>query len=135
MGAYGYLFTYLQSDGEFVCKVCGPQVPRNTCSALGLDLSFGQPGQPHRDLPAELDLKCIDALQSGLRQPGTTREVDHGHAARVALTPQHTATRWVYAMAVDGAEYRCVIRRHDMGYLLDRKVKGEWKSLASGRMQ
>lgn len=134
MGAYGHLFTYRQPDGEFVCTVCAPQVRGSACASLGLSLSFGQPGQAHRELPAELDLKCIDALQSGLRRRGSVHVVDHGHAARVVVTPQHTDTRWVFALAVDGADYRCVIRRQDGGYLLDRKVHGEWKSLASGRM-
>lgn len=134
MGAYGYVFMYEQPDGEFVCQACDEDANGSDCPVLGVRLSFGPPGGYHADVPAELDRKCLDALQSSLRPRGAHKGVNFDLVRRVQVSPQHTDARWVYALQVDGAEYRCVIRRQDMSYAVDRKAGVEWKSVALGTM-
>lgn len=134
LGAFGYLFTYDQADGQFVCQVCDELAPGSSCASLGAMLSFKPAAGAAKTLPSELDLKCVDALQRRIKDADEKQFIDADLVQRIAVTPMHTDTRWAYRMVLDDEEYRCVIRRSDASYQVERKRGNDWQGVSAGRM-
>src|SRR5205814_6832205 len=63
-GPGNYLFEFKQPDGgSFFCQICDDQDDRAQCLSLGLNLSHRPAQGEQRQLPAELDRKCVYYLQ------------------------------------------------------------------------
>jgi len=134
-GAFGYVFTYEQPDGRFSCQVCDEDAPGSNCPTLGLTLTHATAGAEHRKLPAEVDRKCVSSLQWRLKSRDDKRFIDHEMVRRVVVTPMHTDIRWAYAMSLDGDEFRCVVRKQDLSYVVERRSGAGWQSVAGGVLQ
>ena len=134
MGAYGYLFTYDQADGQFTCQVCDELAPGSSCSSMGTMLSFKPTEGSAQTLLSELDLKCVDSLQRRIKDADEKQFIDAELVKRIVVTPMHTDTRWAYRLMLDDEEFRCVIRRSDASYLLERKRGNDWQGVSAGRM-
>jgi hypothetical protein len=88
-----------------------------------------------RALPAELDRKCVYFLQKEVSRKGHTGlAIDKEMVARVQVTPEHTDSRYVFHMNLDGGEYRCVVRKSDGDFRVERHQGNDWKGLAAGVM-
>jgi hypothetical protein len=66
-GPGNYLFEFKQPDGSsFFCQICDDHDDRTQCLSLGLNLSHRPAQGEQRQLPAELDRKCVYYLQKEL---------------------------------------------------------------------
>ena len=131
-GEGGYLFQWeLAGRGTLSCQLCDADNRDYNCASLGLQLSFKPTDADLRDLPAELDRKCVDVLQKDVGDPGPDRWIDHDVVQRIGVEAGHTETRWVYRMTLDGEEYRCVIRKSDGRWRVERRDGEEWDSLGT----
>lgn len=127
-----YLFQFTDhAGGEFSCQVCDDTNPASHCRTLGLELGYRSKGGEARRLPAELDQKCIYFLQQELSDPGS---IDRALVKRVRVTPEHTDSRWLFHMELDGQDYRCVVRKSDGMFHVEGKNGDTWKLLANGVM-
>ena len=134
LGGGNYHFEFAKSDGsKYFCQMCDDTNPAVDCGMLGLRLIF-RPGEGEaQDLPAELDRKCSYFLQKELQEPGA--RIDHALVDRMQIDAKHTDTRWVYSIHVDEKEYRCVIRKSDGSFRVERKDgEDDWRALAAGTM-
>ncbi len=134
LSAGRFAFEYAQNDGKFACTACDDTDPNGSCGTIGVILSFVPSQGEAKKLPAEFDRKCIDSLQRRLKDQSDKKFIDYELVKRITLTEQHTDTRWAYFMNVDGGEYRCVIRKTDWNYSLDRKRGGDWDGIVGGKM-
>ena len=133
-GPGNYLFEFKQPEGgSFFCQICDDSATE--CLNLGLELSF-RPAQGEQErLPAELDRKCVYFLQKEVtKKHRGTMKIDQEIVDRVQVTATHTDARFVYRMALDKAEYRCVIRKSDGNFLVERQQGSEWRPIAAGLM-
>ncbi|MBL8272347.1 MAG: hypothetical protein JNJ74_00965, partial [Xanthomonadales bacterium] len=71
-------------------------------------------------------------LQKEVKPRSDTRTIDHAMAARIQSTLTQTDARTVYAMQLDGGSYRCVIRRSDGSFRVERQEGEEWRPIAAG---
>ncbi len=128
-----YMFEFKQADGgSFFCQLCDETNRSIDCGTLGLRLTYRPAGGEARDLPAELDRKCAYFLQKEMVSP--RREIDFDMVQRIKITPDHTDNRWVYQMSLDGGEYRCVIRKSDGSFRVERHEADDWRPIAAGTL-
>ena len=133
-GPGNYLFEFKQPDGgSFFCQVCDDNDDRTQCLSLGLQLSFRPAQGEQEQLPAELDRKCVTYLQKELGPRGSI-EINKSLVSRIEVTPTHTDARWVYMMKLSMDEYRCVIRKSDGNFLVEKHNGADWKPIAAGVM-
>jgi hypothetical protein len=127
-----YLFQFASPGvGTVSCQVCDSDDPAFNCGELGLRLTLQAANGDFRDLPAELDRKCVGVLQKEIGDTGPDRWIDHSVVERVAVEADHTESRWVYRMTLDDDVYRCVIRKSDGSWRVERRAGDEWRSLGS----
>jgi hypothetical protein len=136
MGESGVLFQFEDTAaGTFSCQVCDDDNPDNqTCATVGLRLTFRPKDGELKDLPAELDKKCAYFLQKESKPPAQGMTIDHAMIKRIQTTPDHTDTRWVYKMELDGKQSRCVIRKSDGDFRVERQQGDSWRPIAAGVM-
>ena len=134
MGAFGYLFMYDQADGQFICQVCDELAPGSSCASMGTMLSFKPTEGGAKTLLSELDLKCVDSLQRRIKDSDEKQFIDTEIVKRIVVTPMHTDARWAYRMVLGDEEFRCVIRRSDASYVVERKRGNDWQGISAGRM-
>jgi hypothetical protein len=129
-GGGRYLFELKQADGaRFVCQVCDEANPSINCGMLGLRLGYQPAGGETRDLPAELDRRCAYFLQKEVtRSPA----VNHAVVQRIRIAPDHTDRNWLYMMALDEKDYRCVVRKSDGNFRVEAKTGDTWRPIATG---
>lgn len=132
-GEHSHLFQFTAPDGGvFSCQLCDDHDPAAGCPTLGIDLAYRPASGELRRLPAELDRKCLFDLQQELGTPEERLAIKHDVVARVAVEPSHTDSRYVYDMTLDGTDYRCVIRKSDGSYRVERREGEAWRPLAAG---
>ena len=132
-GPGNYIFEFKQPDGgSFFCQVCD-DVTYSLCPSLGLELSHRPAQGEQEQLPAELDRKCVTFLQKELSPRGSL-EINKSLVERIKVTPSHTEQRFVYMMNFSMDEYRCVIRKSDGNFLLEKHNGADWKPIAAGVM-
>jgi hypothetical protein len=130
-GPGNYIFEFKQPDGgSFFCQVC-VDVAYSLGPSLGLELSHRPAQGEQEQLPAELDRKCVYFLQKELSPRGSL-EINKSLVERIKVTPSHTDARYVYRLDMGLDEFRCVIRKSDGNFLLERHVGSDWKPLATG---
>jgi hypothetical protein len=134
LGDSGFLFQFTdKAGGVFSCQVCDDDNPAlHSCGSMGLDLSYRPKDGEMQRLPAELDRKCTFYLQKEKKSRKSSEFIDHAIAKRIHLVPEHTDSRWVFNMELDGAPYRCVIRKSDGSFKVDEKRGDEWRPIANG---
>ena len=134
LGESGFLFQFADKvGGTFTCQICDDANPAvHGCGSIGLDLSYRPKAGEMQKLPAELDKKCSYFLQKEVRPPGDAPFVDLAIVKRIHTTAEHTDTRWVYNMELDGNPYRCVIRKSDGSFRLESRKGGDWRPIANG---
>lgn len=134
MGDSGFLFQYTdKAGGTFSCQVCDDDNPElHACGSMGLELSYRPKDGEMQRLPAELDRKCTYFLQKEKKPRASSEFIDHDIAKRIHLVPEHTDSRWVFNMELDGAPYRCVIRKSDGSFKVDEKRGDDWRPIANG---
>jgi hypothetical protein len=134
MGESGFIFQFAGADGgTFSCQVCDDGNPAvHACGSIGLELSWRPKDGEMQRLPAELDKKCTYFLQKEIKPRSDTRFVDHAMVQRIHLTADHSDKSWVYNMELDGNPYRCVIRKSDGNFRVDKQAGGDWRPIANG---
>ena len=133
IGEFSHLFQFTSSDGAvFTCQMCDDHNPAAACSTMGIDLAYRPAGGELSRLPAELDRKCLYDLQQELGSVDERLTIKYDLLERVKVTPSHTDSRFVYDMQLDGNDFRCVIRRSDGSYRVERREGDEWRVLAAG---
>jgi len=133
LAASGFLFQFEEPGGGiFFCQICDDTNPAVACGSVGLTLNYRPPGGESKALPAELDRKCAWHLHREVGDRAGRIKIQHAVIARIAVTPAHTDSRWVYRMALDGAQYRCVVRRSDGSFRVEQQAGEDWRALAAG---
>jgi hypothetical protein len=134
LGESGFLFQFTDKDGgAFSCQVCDDGNPAvHACGSIGLELSYRPKAGEMQRLPAELDKKCTYFLQKETKSRASGEFIDHDIVKRIHVTPDHTDTRWVYQMELDGNPYRCVIRKSDGSFRVEKQTGGDWRPIANG---
>ncbi|HVF35014.1 MAG TPA: hypothetical protein VND91_06790 [Candidatus Saccharimonadia bacterium] len=133
IGEHSHLYQFTAADGGvFSCQLCDDANPAAACPTLGIDLAYRPAAGELRRLPAELDRKCLDDLQRNLGTPEQRLTIKYDLVQRTAVTPAHTDSRYVFKMALDGGEYRCVIRKSDGSFRVERHEGETWRPLAGG---
>jgi len=134
LGESGFLFQFADKDGgTFSCQICDDGNPSvHACGSIGLELSYRPKDGEMQKLPAELDRKCTYFLQKEMKPRGEALFIDHAIVGRIHLTADHTDTRWVYNMELDGNPYRCVIRKSDGTFRVESKRGEDWRPIANG---
>jgi len=132
LGDSGFLFQFASAEGNFFCQICDDSNPELDCGTLGLMLTFrGKEGEA-RQLPAELDRKCLFHLQREVGDRSGRLTVRHDLVERTKVTPAHTDARWVYNMSLDDQQFRCVVRKSDGSFRVEQQQGAEWRALAAG---
>ena len=130
---HSHLFQFTAADGGvFSCQFCDDHDPAAACPTMGIDLAYRAAGGELVRLPAELERKCLYDLQQELGTVDERLTIKYDLLERVKTTPSHTDTRFVYAMALDGNDYRCVIRKSDGSYRVEQREGEKWRALAAG---
>jgi len=137
MGEQGYLFQFTDAaGGTFSCQICDDANPAvHACGSMGLELSYRPKDGEMKRLPAELEKKCVYFLQKEVNQrahPGADPFIDHALVQRIHSSAEHTETRWVYNMALDGDAYRCVVRKNDGNFRVEKQTGADWRPIAAG---
>jgi len=132
-GEHSHLYQFTAGDGGvYSCQLCDDANPAAACPTLGIDLAYRPAGGELRRLPAELDRKCLDDLQRELGTPDQRMTIKYDLVTRTAVTPAHTDSRYVFEMKLDGTDYRCVIRKSDGSFRVERHEGDTWRPLAAG---
>jgi hypothetical protein len=133
LGEQGFLFQFTAGDGAtYSCQVCDDDNPAMPCGSMGLQLSFRPADGELVQLPAELERKCKYFLQKEVKPRSDTRYIDHAMATRIQSTGTTTDSRIAYAMQLDGGSFRCVIRRSDGSFRVERQEGEAWRPIAAG---
>ena len=132
VGNNAFLFQFAAPDGTFFCQINDDMNPELDFGAMGLNLSFRGTTGDNRQLPAELDKKCLYFLQKEVGLHANPLDVDHDLVNRTKVTPAHTDARWAYQMQLDDQAYRCVIRKSDGTFRVEHQQGAEWRALAAG---
>lgn len=128
MGEAGWMWQFTAADGGvYSCQVCDDGNPAAPCLSMGLRLAYRPKDGELQEMPAELDRKCVSAVQKEAKPRSDDRFIAHEIAARVSTTPAHTDKNWVYNVSLDGAAYRCVIRKLDGNFRSERQEGEEWR--------
>jgi len=136
-GTTGFFFQFEDAaGGTFFCQICDDENPAalDSCGSIGLRLSYRPKDGDGSDLPAELEKKCAYFLQKEVNPRKDPHSTDLAMIKRVHITPDHTDKRWVYQMELDGKPYRCVIRKSDGDFSVDRKNGEDWRPIAGGKL-
>lgn len=134
LSASRYLVSFNSDKSSFSCQVCDDMDPNINCGTMGLMLSFSTHSSDQISLPAELDRKCVFHLQKALSSESNSF-IDHELVKRVKTREVINDGRYVYLHELDGRSFRCVIRKKDMNYRVERQLGGgKWQSLATGKM-
>ena len=134
MGESGFIFQFTdKSGGTFSCQICDDGNPAvHACGSIGLELSYRPKDGEMQKLPAELDKKCTYFLQKEMKPHDDALFIDHAIVQRIHVTPDHSDKSWVYQMELDGNPYRCVIRKSDGNFRVEKQKGGEWRPIANG---
>ena len=138
VAASQYVFEYTEPAGSaYSCRVCDDLDPKINCGfSFGALIAYGFADGKEGRVPAELDRKCVGALQKQLKNPDDKQFVDLALVARISAKEAHTEKSYVYQMSVkdESAEYRCVIRKRDLNYSVEQKRGDDWRGLVGGVM-
>jgi hypothetical protein len=136
LGESGFLFQFVdKGGGTFSCQICDDGNPAvHACGSIGLDLSFRPKDGELTRLPAELDKKCTYFLQKEIKSRASGEFIDHAIVGRIHVTPDHTDKNWVYRMELDGNPYRCVIRKRDGNFRVEKPHGDDWRPIAAGTL-
>ncbi len=134
LGDSGFLFQFADAAGAtFSCQICDDDNPAvHACGSIGLELTWRPKDGELKRLPAELDKKCTYFLQKEMKPHEEALFIDHAIVKRITVTADHTDTRWVYKMELDGNPYRCVIRKNDGNFRVERGNGDDWRPIAAG---
>ena len=134
MAESGFIFQFADTaGGTFSCQICDDGNPAvHACGSIGLELSYRPKDGEMKRLPAELDKKCVYFLQKEMKPHEEALFIDHDIVKRIQVTADHTDTRWVYKMELDGNPYRCVIRKSDGNFRVERQKGDDWRPIAAG---
>lgn len=136
LGEQGFIFQFEDAaQGTFSCQACDDGNPAvQACASIGVELSYRPKDGEMKRLPAEIDRKCTYFLQKEIaqRSGGGTPFVNHDIVRRIHLDAAHTDTRWVYKMELDGDAYRCVVRKNDGNFRLEKHNGADWRPIAAG---
>ena len=134
LGESGFLFQFADAAGAtFSCQICDDGNPDvHACGSIGLELTWRPKEGELKRLPAELDKKCVYFLQKEMKPHEQALFVDHAIVKRIQVSAAHTDTRWVYKMALDGNPFRCVIRKSDGNFRVERQSGDDWRPMAAG---
>jgi hypothetical protein len=121
--------------GEFSCQVCDDTDPGVNCGTMGLRLSHKGADGESINLPAELGRKCEYTLQKEISTAKDGSFIDHALVARIKTREVPNDKRYVFEHEVDGQTYRCVIRKSDLNFTLERRIgEDKWRGLVGGVM-
>jgi len=138
LGEQGFLFQFTDAaGGTFSCQTCDDTNPAAAgCGTMGVELSYRPKDGEMKRLPAEIDKKCTFYLQKeiALRSGGNNPFINHDVVQRIHISADHTDTRWVYNMELDGNAYRCVVRRNDGSFRVEKQTAADWRPIAAGSM-
>lgn len=134
LSASRYLVSFNADESSFSCTICDDTDPNINCGTMGLLLSYRDQGGNQISLPAEMDRKCVFSLQKVLSSRSSSF-IDHELVKRVKTREVLNDRRYVYIHELDGQSFRCVIRKKDMNFRVERQIKdGKWQGLATGIM-
>jgi hypothetical protein len=134
LSASRYLVKFSADKSSFSCQVCDDTDPNINCGTMGLMLSHTDQDNNQVSLPAEMDRKCVFSLQKALSSR-TSSFIDHELVKRIKTSEVLNDKRYVYKHEIEGQFFRCVIRKKDMNYRIERQIEGDkWKSLNTGIM-
>jgi hypothetical protein len=138
LGEEGFLFQFSDAaGGTFSCQACDDINPAAVgCASLGVELSYRPKDGEMKRLPAEIDRKCTFYLQKeiALRSGGSNPFINHDVVKRIHISADNSDTRWVYNMELDGNAYRCVVRRNDGSFRVEKQTGADWRPIAAGSM-
>jgi hypothetical protein len=134
-----YVFDYSEAGGSaYNCRVCDDLNPNVNCGfTMGALIAFEAKDGSNSRVPAELDRKCVGALQKQLKDPSDPRFVDIELVNNIKVDAAHTEKSYVFNLRIkdDADRYRCVIRKNDMNYSVESSADGrDWRGLVGGRM-
>ena len=134
LGESGFLFQFADAAGAtFSCQICDDGNPANhACGSIGLELTWRPKEGELKRLPAEIDRKCVYFLQKEIKPREETAFIDQAIVKRVQVSADHTETRWLYKMELDGNAFRCVIRKSDGNFRVERQTGDDWRPIAAG---
>jgi hypothetical protein len=134
MGESGFIFQFADAEGgTFSCQICDDANPAvHACGSIGLELSYRPKDGEMKRLPAELDKKCTYFLQKEMKPRDEAAFIDHAIVGRIHVTPDHSDKSWVYNMELDGNPYRCVVRKSDGNFRVDKRNGDDWRPIANG---
>jgi hypothetical protein len=134
LGESGFLFQFADAAGAtFSCQICDDANPAvHACGSIGLELTWRPKEGELKRLPAELDRKCVYFLQKEMKAHEEALFIDHAIVKRIQVNADHTDTRWVYKMELDGNAFRCVIRKSDGNFRVERQNGDDWRPIAAG---
>lgn len=135
LSASRILVQLTDAQGAFTCQVCDDTDPGVNCGTMGLQLSHkGADGQS-LNLPAELERKCAYYLQKEISTASDGSFIDHALVKRITTREVPNDKRFVFEQEVDGQQFRCVIRKRDMNFQLERRTPdGGWRGMTAGIM-
>ncbi len=134
-----YVFDYAEPSGSaYNCRVCDDLNPSVNCGfTIGALIAFEAKDGTNGRVPAELDRKCVGALQKQLKDPSDPRFVDVELVNNIKVDAAHTDKSYVFNLRIkdDANRYRCVIRKNDMSYSVESSADGrDWRGVVGGRM-
>lgn len=123
------------AKGSFICQVCDEMDPKVQCGTMGMMLSFRGADGTHLHLPAEIQQKCEYHLQKEMMSGNAGMFIDQATVRRIRTREVPNDKRYVYEHELDGASYRCVVRRSDLSFSLERRAAdGTWRGMVGGIM-
>jgi hypothetical protein len=139
LGEQGFIFQFEDAaGGTFSCQACDDGNPAvNVCGSIGVELSYRPKEGELKRLPSEIDKKCSYFLQKEIAQrssAGGMPFVHHDIVQRIHVSADHTDTRWVYNMELDGNAYRCVVRKNDGNFRVEKQNGADWRPIAAGTL-